>query len=460
MAFHVEDTIAAVASAAGSGARAIIRVSGPRLVSCLEPCVKAECDWKHARRPQVFAAELHDAAYSWRVPCDVYLWPTQRSYTRQPSAELHLINSRPLVELALRALQQFGVRLARPGEFTQRAFLAGRIDLAQAEAVLGVIDAQTTRELNLALTQLAGGLSQPVARLRGQLLDLLADLEAGLDFVDEDIEFVTQAELASRLTDAWHHLRQMIACLEARSVGDRPWQCALIGEPNAGKSSLFNALCGQSAIVAESAGTTRDYLVGQLALTAQLSCHLLDTAGIEPSADAARTDATPAGQLITQQMLTQADLVVACIDGSQRLTQHSRAILAQSQARSHLVVITKTDLPPAFAPEILAEDAVVLVSSVTGVGLDDLRRQIADRLLVNASHESAVLRATSARCHASFASALTAMEVAMHVQREQLGDELVAAELRGVLDELGQIAGTVCTEDLLDRVFSRFCIGK
>lgn len=458
--FHVEDTIAAVASATGHGAIGIIRVTGPDLMRCLERCVVAQGDWQRLRGPSVFSAEVHDASGALRVPCEIYLWPDGRSFTRQPLAELHLVNSPPLMDRVLKILWDHGARLAVPGEFTQRAFLAGRIDLAQAEAVLGVIDARSKRELGVALTQLAGGLSQPVSHLRGMLLDLLADLEAGLDFVDDDIEFVSQAEVTRRLDNARLTLNGMVASLETRSVGDRPWQCVLVGEPNAGKSSLFNAVCRQSAIVSERAGTTRDYVVGRLVLPTPQEVQILDTAGLTSDAEQTDSELTQKGQCVTEQMLAQADLVVVCIDGSQPLTAATKEILTTCQAVPHVVAITKSDLPRLLESDTLEAHEQVVVSSVRREGLDALRSLIAARLLEQTFAESAVLRATSQRCHASFRSALNGIERAILLPQRQEGDELVAAELRAVLDDLGQIAGTVCSDDILDRVFSRFCIGK
>src|SRR4051794_14966228 len=197
MNFDLDDTIAAIATAPGGSLRGIVRLSGPNSVAIAGQVFhgsdEPRCD--SATHPRCERGSVQLSRALGQVPATLYLWPTASSYTRQPSAELHLPGSSPLVEAALEAVCLAGARLARPGEFTLRAFLAGRLDLTQAEAVLGVIDAGSRQELDAALSQLAGGLATPLAALRGQLLDLLAELEAGLDFVDEDIEFISRDAL-------------------------------------------------------------------------------------------------------------------------------------------------------------------------------------------------------------------------------------------------------------------------
>ena len=211
----LDDTIAAVASAAGGGARGIVRLSGPQAVEIVSRCFRpldASVGWKRFEHATAIpgrvsfqrCSDSEPSSPSAELTADLFLWPTRRSYTRQPLAEIHTLGSPPLLQAVLQSICAAGARLAEPGEFTLRAFLAGRIDLTQAEAVLGVIDAADRRQLHAALTQLAGGLSQPLLELRSELLDLLADLEAGLDFVEDDIRFIAPAELKNRLAQCAH----------------------------------------------------------------------------------------------------------------------------------------------------------------------------------------------------------------------------------------------------------------
>ncbi len=229
------------------------------------------------------------------VPCDLFLWPGNRSYTREPVAELHTVGSPPVLQAVLAGACRAGARLAEPGEFTLRAFLAGRLDLTQAEAVLGVIDAGGADELQAALAQLAGGFARPLHQLREDLVQLLAELEAGLDFVEEDIRFISQQAVLARLESAGSLLATVTQQLASRYAARELPQVALVGPPNVGKSSLFNALVERfgdndgskakrtmPALVSARRGTTRDYLTAMISLDG-VRCELVDTAGVDGS---------------------------------------------------------------------------------------------------------------------------------------------------------------------------------
>lgn len=461
----LDDTIVAVASAPGAAVEGIIRLSGPAVAQVLASIVVVRST-NHGpfmeQKAAVRQCQLKLRS-EWRdepviVPALLYLWPNERSYTKQPLAELYLPGSPPLLELAVRNLCRCGARLARAGEFTLRAFLAGRLDLTQAEAVLGVIDARDEVELQTALTQLAGGLAGRLNQLRSQLLDLLAHLEAGLDFVEEDIEFIAREVLLANLTSAAAAAQAIADQIRTRgeTISSVP-RVVLLGEPNAGKSSLLNALTGSAAaIVSDVAGTTRDYLMQLLDLCGQ-SVILVDTAGVEFESDTNPIAAS--AQVLGRAQHEQAALQLVCIDASQPLSEWSQARLSESAIVPRIVVWTKCDFPSGGQSRAATTVSSIRTSAETGEGVAELRQLIASAL-ANRSGESDVIAATAARCDASLQAASSALKSAVDLAAGQGGEEWIAAELRLALDELGQVTGAVYTDDILDRVFSRFCIGK
>ena len=461
MHLQLEDTIAALASPPGGAERGILRISGRGTAGVLRSLIEGFADLPLGRTGRAESAPVRLITASLRipVPARLYWWPTRRSYTGEPLAELHLPGSAPLLEAVLSDLvvDPTIVRGARPGEFTLRAFLAGRMDLLQAEAVLGVIDAHDHRELETALSQLAGGLSGRLALLRQDLIELLADLEAGLDFVEEDIEFVSRAELTARVALA----RTAIETLrdQATSRLQSRWRprVVLAGLPNAGKSTLFNHLCGgEAAIVSEIEGTTRDFLVRSVSWHG-LDFDLVDTAGWEASPEGIAA----AAQWQRADQTRRADLLLWCtapnLDPEEGLLEEQLWLMLADGPTPARRLMTKSELAMGDQPGTGA----LPLSVHAKTGLEELANHLTQQLTTAGQRGPQWLGMTAARCRETLSTVAAALERAEDVASQPgAGDELLAVELRDALDGLGQILGVVYTDDLLGRIFSKFCIGK
>jgi tRNA modification GTPase len=490
MSFNTDDTICAIATAPGGGARGVVRVSGRSAVQIaarlFEPSDATAVDRVTSASVVSGHARVEVGSSSRRLPCDLFVWPTNRSYTREPVAEFHTIGSTPVLSSMLNALCAAGARLAGPGEFTLRAFLAGRLDLTQAEAVLGVIDSRGCEDLATSLSQLAGGLARPLDEARDELLQLLAELEAGLDFVDEDIEFISADDLRKRLDSVGALLETVGERMSSRHISADRMQVVLVGPPNAGKSSLFNAMVERfgrdfgsclktitSAIVAPVSGTTRDYLTATISLDG-VHCDLVDTAGIDNERnDDCQPDVAPrmssrsieeTAQSLTDERRQSAAIRVYCIEaelaagsGWKHLSRSSSEI-----AGADLVAFTKLDEGTScVGATAIGDIPVVHTSSRTGEGLGDLCNKLT-KLLSSAktAGRGQVVAATADRCRESVRSARAALVRAVDLVMNRGGNELVAVELRVALEDIGRVVGAVYTNDLLDRIFGTFCIGK
>jgi tRNA modification GTPase len=288
MPLDLQDTIAAIASPPDPAERGIIRVSGNDAAAIAGRLFCADentADWQHSRLPVRVDGTLAIPSLGTPLPAALMLWPNSRSYTGQPMAEFHTIGSPPLLAATLEHILECGARSANRGEFTFRAFMAGKVDLVQAEAVLGVIDAADHEELQIALTQLGGGITSRLVAVRSEILSLLGDLEAGLDFVEEDIEFITKRQICDRLTECIVRLQKLTDDSAARLPSGYRRRIVLAGLPNAGKSTLFNRLVGAGrAIVSPTPGTTRDYLTSVVRIGG-VDVDIIDTAGWETAAD-------------------------------------------------------------------------------------------------------------------------------------------------------------------------------
>ncbi len=467
---NLDDTIVAIASPPGGAPQGIVRLSGWQTVACVRRFFESDglLEPSSVDRPTSLGGNCHLPGMASPLPCELYLWPGRHSFTGQPVAEIHTIGSPPLLDALVKAACTFGSRLAEPGEFTLRAFLAGRIDLTQAEAVLGAIDAADTTALSTALSQLAGGLATPLGELRDRLLDLLSHLEAGFDFTDEDLSFIAPEELEKQLHEALDMVQRLVRQTASRGTAGETVRVVLLGCPNTGKSSLFNALARHAeprhdtcAIVSSRPGTTRDYLTVDLDLGG-VTCQLIDTAGIvETADDIPKTTETPhsvwqEAQDLAARQHGRAHVRLFCLDTTRPLVAWERDELKTPTTLATLVVLTKCDQPGRTD----YHEHAVETSTTQWRGIERLREKIREAVLEVAASGGDVVAGTAVRCHESLRLAAESLRTARHHAENQVGEELVAADVRVALDELGKVAGAVYTDDVLDRIFSRFCIGK
>ena len=454
MRFDTESTICAIATGAEGAFRGAVRVTGPESVAivaraCSPSLSPFGCISRATRLQQ--RIELPGLGL---IDVDIFVWPDGRSYTGQPSVELHCLGNTIILQSIQSHLIENGAVLAQPGEFTLRAFLAGRLDLTQCEAVLGVIHATNDRSLNVALSQLAGGLSEPLSQLRTSLVHLLADIEAGLDFVEEDISFISQSQITSRLDEAIAVVQELLHQMESRAAQTVELQVAIVGPPNAGKSSLINAMAKRPiSIVSPESGTTRDYVRLRLNL-GDAVIDVLDTAGLE---NVAGTTPRALAQELTQQQIENADLVLYCLSVDDSESQDWLSDLYQAPT---WLVRTKYDLESTgrkLTRNYEREFSVSTMHSTSVERISDALREWAADKLENANQ---VVPLTAARCQASLSNAVQALLHAKDATENHRGDEVIASEIRLSLEEIGLVAGTVYTDDILDALFSRFCIGK
>jgi tRNA modification GTPase len=448
MNLSLDDTIAALATVAAPGGRAIVRISGAHTQTVVAAVFTSSQSSQSPLRRCLLPGEIRLPDVHSPLAADLYFWPAPDSYTGQHVAELHTLSSPPLLELVLAELLKAGARASQRGEFTMRAFLAGKLDLTRAEAVLNVIEAGNRDDLKRALAQLAGGLARPLHELRDDLLNLLADVEAGLDFSDEAISFVGQEDLLKRLGKGMAHLTLLRRQLEQRGISSEVFRVVLAGRPNAGKSSLFNALGGASALVSPQPGTTRDYLVQPLAFPGLPPIEVVDTPGWQHRDDVIEAQA----QTLGREQADRADLVLLCLEAGLDLLPAEEVLLRQAHPPV-LPISTQCD-----RREPLGQAADWLTTSaLTGHGLAELKAALGDQVR---QRTQPPLAPSLSRCRHHVETCLAQLRRAHHIVLFGDAPELFALELRGALDQLGEMVGAIYTDDLLDRVFSRFCIGK
>lgn len=451
----LDDTIAAIATPLGEGGLAVIRLSGPAAIpiadQAFEPVGKSSLKPSQAATHTIqYGRVMRQGKVVDEVLVAVMRAP--RTFTREDVIEITCHGGLLPAKLVLDALLECGARLALPGEFTKRAFLNGRIDLAQAEAVVDVIHSRTQLALAAANEQLAGKLSQRINQLRDDLLKILAHLEAHIDFPDEDISPDTKEKMGSRLERGLAFMDELLRTADEGQILRRGIRAAIIGRPNAGKSSLLNQLLGHDrAIVSTIAGTTRD-TIEETANIRGLPIIFVDTAGLRESENEIEAE----GIRRSRQALANAELIMHVLDASEPITPADQNYLVEFAARKRVLVCNKIDLPR----RLDLPTGAVAVSCRTGEGLESLKDALKEsvwsgdiktemlQVMINSRHQEALTRARAAT------------QQTLDALRGDLTLELVAMDLRIAVNAVGEIVGKTTTEDLLDSIFSQFCIGK
>lgn len=453
------DTIAAISTPLGEGGLAVIRLSGPEALAVADRCF--EPVGKRSLKPS--AAASHTLQFG-RInfqgrPVDevlVAVMRAPRTYTREDVVEISCHGGLLPAKLVLDAVLASGARLAEPGEFTQRAFLNGRLDLAQAEAVADIIYSRTELALAAAEEQLAGKLSQRINRLRDDLMRVLAHVEAHIDFPDEDIAPDTHAQLLGRIDAGLAFMDELLRTAHEGQILRRGIRAAIVGRPNVGKSSLLNHLLGRDrAIVSPIPGTTRD-TIEETADIRGLPVVFIDTAGLREAGE----DIEAEGIRRSHQAMRQAELILHVLDAAEPLHPEDERQLAEIGGKRRLVVLNKTDLPAKLHLPTDPAARAIAISCLTGAGLEALKDAIKQvvwageirpemlEVMINSRHQDALRRAREAAARAAEA------------MRGGATLELVALDLRIATNAVGEIVGKTAVDDLLDTIFGQFCIGK
>ncbi|MCD8051538.1 MAG: tRNA uridine-5-carboxymethylaminomethyl(34) synthesis GTPase MnmE [Clostridiales bacterium] len=451
------DTIAAIATAPGRGAIGILRISGPEAVDVLDRVFtpRGKTPLRVRQPGTLIYGDLRDGSGALIDRCLATFSVAPHSYTGEDTAELQCHGSAAALRAGLEALFQAGARQAGPGEFTQRAFLNGKLDLVQAEAVIDLIDAETDQAAKNAAGQLTGTMSRRINEIYDQLVDLMAHFHAVLDYPDEDIDPFESREISQYAASAAADLAALEATYRRGRQLTEGVATAIVGAPNAGKSSLLNALLGyERAIVTDIPGTTRD-TVEEKAQLGGVLLRLIDTAGLRDTADAVER----LGVARSRAALERAELALVVLDGSRPLDDQDRAALAAANAAERvLVLVNKSDLPRQIDLSELSGYECLPVSAKTQAGLPELERRVGELFAQNGAPSGQLL--TNARQAEAVGRAAQRLRGVQSALDAGMPPDAVLADVEDALDALGQVTGRQVSEDITDRIFSRFCVGK
>jgi tRNA modification GTPase len=455
------DTICALSTAPGRSGIAVVRVSGAQSLAIFRRIFLPKKQWGQVPYRHAMLGKIAEPSGGYEIDeALATCFAATKSYTGEDIVEFSLHGNPVLVTALLDCLCEQGARLAEPGEFTMRAFLHGRLDLTQAEAVNDIIDATTMYQARVAARQCSGSLSRQLKPLKDALVDIIVNLESAVEFVEENLPTASRKILVEQLGRVRQQLRDWIATYRQGRIIKEGFSMAVVGRPNVGKSSVFNALLAQNrSIVTEMPGTTRD-LVSEFTNLAGIPARLQDTAGIHQSDD----HIEKLGMNRSLEAIVDADAILLVVDRSQPYSQQDAALRQQSSQSLCVVVMNKSDLPSAWPPEEMQKFAgnwpFVEVSAKTGSGIEELRTAILKGLLGTAGVQQDSMLITNLRHVHNLEAAEKDLAHAANALQDGLSEEFALVDLHGGLKNLGAITGETGMDDLLSEIFSRFCIGK
>lgn len=462
---YLEDTIAAISTAIGEAGISVIRISGKDAIKIADRVFKGKKRLEEVKTHTVHYGSIADLSGKVVDYVVATVFRAPHSYTGEDVVEISCHGGIFVTRKVLETILEAGARLAQPGEFTKRAFLNGKIDLSQAEAIADLIRSATDLAHQSSLSQLEGSLSKKIKKMRDELINLCSLVELELDFADEDLEFVDKPELANKIKEVISQIDELIETFRYGKIYREGIKVVIAGKPNAGKSSLLNALLNENrAIVSDIPGTTRDIIEESLNIDGVLF-KVIDTAGLRETYDVVEQE----GVRRAEDQLKRADMILLVIDSTDEIDEQDVRIyhrvlnLAVNESKRCIIVFNKVDLLNGSQiknDKIVGDFPVVHISALTGQGLDKLKKLMVEQSFLGTNRADASVVVTNVRHRDALAKTKQSLLYALKSLEEGMSGDLVAVDLRAGLNHLGEIIGEVTTDDILNNIFSKFCIGK
>ena len=457
----IDDTIAAIATAPGEGGIGIIRISGEKSLQVAQSIFKSKSGKMikdYNARTLIYGTVVDNEKVIDEVLVAYMKGPN--SYTAEDVIEINCHGGFISVKKILELILTKDVRLAEAGEFTKRAFLNGRIDLSQAEAVIDVIKSKTDKAQEVAQNHLEGALAKKIRSLRNNVTEVLAQLEVSIDFSDEDVEDVTYKEIEDKSLALRDEIKKLYDSAESGKILRDGLKTVIIGKPNVGKSSLLNSILGENrAIVTEIAGTTRD-VIEEFVNIKGIPLKIVDTAGIRETEDIVEK----IGVQKSKESIDSADLVIIVLDSSKPLTDEDLEILESAKSKKTIVLLNKMDLEPQIELEKIEEfvnsEDIIKISALKHQGIEELQDKIEAMVYHGSVKNSSNLMITNSRHKDALFKAYESINDAISAIEQRMPYDFIEVDFKNIWDYLGYINGDTVREDLLDTIFANFCIGK